>query len=532
VAAAAAFLQRAVALTRAPARRAERALAAALANLQAGAFDAALELLTTAEAGPLDELQRARVDLLRGQIAFASSAGSEAPALLLKAAKRIEPLDVALARHTYLDAWYAAEFAGRFASAVDLHEVSRAARSAPPPTGAPRPSDAMLDALAVLITEGRAAALPLLRRAARMLAEEASTEEGLRWGWATPLAPATLWDEEYWHTRWLGSIREAGLLVHLPIFVNSMAILAIWRGDFRTATSLIAEAEAIAEATGTRFAPYAAVLLAGFRGSAEASQLIESVSRDARAAGQGFGVQFCQWVSGILYNGLGRYERALPEVQEATEQTPELDIAAWALPELIEAASRTGETRLAAGALERLAEATSPAQTDWGLGIHACSRALLSAGENAESSYREAIERLSRTRLRPVLARTHLVYGEWLRRERRRADARTQLRTAHDMFAAIGMEAFTERARRELAVTGETARPRAIEARDTLTPQEAQIASLARAGLSNPDIAARLFLSTRTVEYHLSKVFSKLQISSRHQLEQALPDDADAVQMA
>ena len=391
----------------------------------------------------------------------------------------------------------------------------------------------MLDALAVLVTEGRVAALPLLRRAARMLAEDASTEEGLRWGWAVPLAPGTLWDEEYWHTRWLGSIREAGLLVHLPIFVNSMATLATLRGDFRTAASLVAEAEAIAEATGARFAPYAAVLLAGLRGSeAEASQLIEVVSRDARAAGQGFGVQFCQWVSGIFYNGLGRYERALPEVQEASEQTPELDIAAWALPELIEAASRTGETRLAAGALERLAEATSAAQTDWGLGIHACSRALLSAGENAESSYREAIERLSRTRLRPVLARAHLVYGEWLRRERRRADARAQLRTAHDMFAAIGMEAFTGRARRELAATGETARPRAIEARDTLTPQEAQIASLARAGLSNPDIAARLFLSTRTVEYHLSKVFSKLQISSRHQLEQALPDDADAVQVA
>jgi DNA-binding CsgD family transcriptional regulator len=487
-------------------------------------------LLTTAEAGPLDELQHARVDLLRGQIAFASSAGSEAPALLLKAAKRIEPLDVALARHTYLDAWLAAQFAGRFASAGDLHEVSRAARSAPPPTYAPRPSDVLLDGLAVLVTEGRAAAAPLLRRAARMFAEEASTEEGLRWGWATPIAPGTLWDEEYWHTslvRRLQSVREAGLLVHLPIFVNSMATLATWRGDFTTAASLVAEADAIAEATGTRFAPYAAVLLAGFRGSeAEASQLIEGVRKAARVAGQGFGIQFCQWVSGILDNGLGRYEKALPEAKEASEQAPELDISAFALPELIEAASRTGETRLAAGSLERLAEATSTAQTDWAQGIYARSRALLGEGDAAGGSYREAIERFSRTRLRPELARAHLLYGEWLRREGRRADAREQLRTANDMFTAIGMEAFTGRARRELAATGETARKRTVQARDTLTPQEAQIAGLARAGLSNPEIAARLFLSARTVEYHLRKVFSKLNISSRHQLEQALPDDA------
>jgi DNA-binding CsgD family transcriptional regulator len=538
LAAAAAFLRRAVVLTRDPTRRSERALAAAQANLQAGAFDAALELLATAEAGPLDELQHARVDLVRGQIAFASSAGSEAPALLLKAARRIEPLDVALARHTYMDAWAAALFAGRFASAGDLHEVSRAARSAPPPTSAPRPSDLLLDGLAVLITEGRAAAAPMLRRAVRVFAEDKiAFEEGLRWGSAAAIAPLMMWDEEHWYTvqaRQLQFVREAGLLSHLPRYLNGLCTVAVWRGDFAAAATLIAEVDAIAEATGTGLAaPYSAVLLAGSRGAeADASQLIEAVMKDARVAGQGMRIQTCQLALGILYNGLGRYGQSLAEARQASDQAPELYTSMWALPELIEAASRTGQTRLAVDALERLAQATSVGGTNWGLGILARCRALLSEGEAAEGSYREAIDRLSRTRLRPELARAHLLYGEWLRREGRRADARTPLRTAHDMFAAIGMEAFTERARRELAATGETARKRTVEARDTLTPQEAQIAGLARGGLSNPEIAAQLFLSPHTVEYHLRKVFSKLQISSRHQLEQALPDDANAVRLA
>jgi DNA-binding CsgD family transcriptional regulator/tetratricopeptide (TPR) repeat protein len=531
VAAAAAFLQRAVALTREPARRAERALAAAQANLQVGAFDAALELLAAAEvggSGPLDELRRAQVDLVRGQIAFASSGGGEAPALLLRAARQLEPLDVALARNTYLDAWSAAMFAGEFARAGDLHEVSRAARSARPPTGAPRPSDLLLDAFAVLVTEGRAAAAPMLRRVAQVFAEEEiAFEEELRWGWQATIPPIMMWDEEYWYmplVRQLQSVRDAGLLVYLPISLNSLGILATLRGDVATAASLIAEADAIAEATGTSIAPYAAVLLAGLRGSeAEALELIEAVRKDARVAGQGAGIQWCQLASGILYNGLGRYEKALAEAQQASEQAPELFVSMWALPELIEAASRTGQDQLAADALERLAEATSIGQTDWGLGIYARCRALLTDREDAEDSYREAIDRLNRTRFRPELARAHLLYGEWLRRERRRTDARAQLRIAHDMFAGCGMEGFAERARRELAATGETALTRTVEARDTLTPQEAQIAGLARGGLSNPEIAAQLFLSPATVAYHLRKVFTKLGISSRNQLAPALP---------
>ena len=263
------------------------------------------------------------------------------------------------------------------------------------------------------------------------------------------MAAATLWDEDYWYTGlvWqLQSVREAGLLVHLPIHVNGLGVLAAWRGDFATAASLVAEADAIAEATGTSFARYTAVLLAGFRGSeAEASQLIEVVTKDARVAGQGMGIQWCQVVSGILYNALGRYEKALAETQQASEQAPELCVSMFALPELVEAASRTGQTPPAAGALGRLAEATSIGQTDWGVGIHARSRVLLSEGEDAEGSYREAIERLSRTLLRPELARSHLLYGEWLRRQGRRTDAREQLRTAHRMLEEMGMEAFAER---------------------------------------------------------------------------------------
>jgi DNA-binding CsgD family transcriptional regulator len=537
MAAAAAFLRRAVELTSEPARRSERALAAAQASLLAGALDAAADLLATAAAGPLDELQQARASLLRGQIAFASSMGSDAPALLVKAAQQLEPLDAALARQTYLDAWTAASFAGQFAGAGSLHEVARASRSAPPPASAPRLSDLLLDGVAVLVMEGRTRAAPLLRQAAHVFAEDEITlEEGLRYGWLAPVAAAIVWEEEYWHAivaRLLQSLREAGLLVHLPIWMESMAIITAWRGDFAAAASLIAEAEAITAATGSGFARYAAVFLAGLRGvEAEAWPLIEAVITDSRAAGQGVGVQWSQWASAILYNSLGRYGEALAEAQQAAEQTPELFISMWAQPELIEAASRSGQAAVAADALGRLAEATSVGQSDWGQGIYARCRALLSDGQDAEGFYREAVDRLSRTRLRPELARAHLLYGEWLRREGRRADARAQLRTAHEMFAAIGMLAFAERARRELLATGETVRKRTAGTHDQLTPQEAQIARLARAGLSNQEISAQLFLSARTVEWHLSKVFTKLEISSRRQLLQALPDRANAGPMA
>ena len=527
--AAAAFLRRAVVLSLEPAQQTRRALAAAQASLHAGAFHEALALLTTAEAGTLDELQTARAELLRGEIAFASSMGSTAPALLLKAAKRLEPLDVELARETYLDAWGAALFAGRLAPAGDLLEVSRAARSAPPSNDPRRPSDLLLDSLSTLITEGAAASADMLRRATSAFRDDPSpTPENFRWGWMATIPANVLWDEDSWHainSRQVQEARDAGALARLPIDLNAWAILAAWRGEFGAATAAIAEAESVTEATGTGFAAYAALLLTALRGrEADASAVIESVIRDAGAGGQGIGVQWAEWLNAILYNGLGRYERALTSAQRATAETPQLFISLWALPEQVEAAVRAGDAEPARAALEALAEATAASHTEWGLGICARSRALMSEGEAAESSYREAIERLGRTRLRPELARAHLLYGEWLRREKRRVDARVQLRTAHEMLVAIGMDAFAERARKELQATGENVRRRTVETRDELTAQEWQIARLARDGLSNPEIGARLFLSPRTVEWHLHNVFSKLDVRSRHELPNSLAE--------
>jgi len=384
--------------------------------------------------------------------------GTTAPTLLLKAAQRLERLDPELARETYLDAWGAALFAGRLASAGSLVEVSRAATSAPRPTRPLRPSDLLLDGLATLVTEGRAAAAPLLRLATATFADEASpAQENFRWGWLTTTPPNVLWDEDCWRAisaRNLKDARDAGALARLPIDLADWGIFVAWCGDFGAAAVAIAEAEAITKATGTHIAPYAQLLLAALRGQRDALPLIESTIREAGTGGQGLSVQWAEWVSAILFNGLGRYDRGLASAQRAAEETPQLHVTPWALTELIEAAVRTARADLAAGALERVMAATAPSSTDWGRGMEARCRALLSEGESAERLYREAIERLARTRRRPELARAHLLYGEWLRRENRRVDARVQLRAAHNQFASIGMEAFAERARGGLLATG------------------------------------------------------------------------------
>jgi DNA-binding CsgD family transcriptional regulator/tetratricopeptide (TPR) repeat protein len=527
LAAAAAFLERSVLLTADPERHAERILAAAQASMQAGAFGKALDLLAAAEAGPPDEFASARADLLRGQVAFAAGLGSEALPLLLKAAKRLEPIDLGLARETYLTAWMAALFAGRLAGAVDLLEVSRAARALPAPPRPPRLADLVLDGLTQVVTGGPAAAAPTLRRAiSAFAAADMSIEEGLRWGWLAQAAASALWDDDAWRamvSRQVRLARDAGALDQLPIMLGALGTAAAWSGDFTEAASLIAEADAVCVATGSRAAPFAAMLLVSLRGhDGEAIALIQDTVAQATAGGQGIAVAYAHWVAAVLHNGLGRYEEALVPARQASEDTSALHISMWALPELIEAAARSGNALAVGEAIERLAEFTQAGGTDFGLGIEARSRALVSRGPVAEDFYRDAIERLRRTQLRPELARAHLVYGEWLRRENRRVDARAQLRVAHEMLATIGMEAFAERARRELVATGEKVRKRSVETVTALTAQEAYIARLARDGRTNPEIGAQLFLSARTVEWHLRKIFAKLGIASRRELRAAL----------
>ena len=523
-AAAAAFLQRAVALTADPARRADRALGAAQASLQAGAFDAALAFLATAESGPLDEVQRARVDLLRGNVAFASGAAADAPPLLLKAARELEQLDLRLARETYLTAWGAASMAGQ---GNVILEIWRAVQALAPPLGTPGPLELLLDGMAELTTEGHAAATPTLQRAAEALAE-IPAEDALRWGWAAIAPSTTLWDDEGMRaisTRQVKIVRDAGVLAQLPLHLASLAMSTSWTGDLAGVVSLIAEADSVAVATGTPFPPFTSMRLLALQGrEADTSALTSAVL--ASVGGQGIAAANAHWAAAVLYNGLARYEEAASAARQASLNTFEPWVSTFALPELVEAAARGGDAELAREALERLAVSTQHCGTDFGLGVEARSRALLNDGPAADDLYRKAIERLSRTRLRPELARAHLVHGEWLRRENRRVDARQQLRAAHEMFAAIGMEAFAERARNELQASGENVRKRTVETRDDLTAQERQIARLARDGLSNPEIGARLFLSPRTVEWHLRNVFNKLGIRSRRELVGALPSSA------
>ena len=490
-------------------------------------------MLAAAEASSLDDLRRARLDLLRAEVAFSQSRGNEAPLLLLRAAKTLEPLDLKLARETYLDAWSAAMFAGRLPKAGNLHDVSRAARRAPGAGESSRPSDLLLDGFSLLFTDGRSAATPVLQQAAAGFAGEAATaEEILRWGWLATAAAVEVWDFDSClaiATRGVQLARDSGALAFLTVAVNVLTQAVTLGGDFEEGALLIAEADAAREATGTQVAPYGALVLAGFRGREAAFSLIEETISDASAGGQGTAVQYAQWARAMVLNGVGRYDEALVPARDASEDTPELFVSDWALSEVVEAAARTGDASAARAALELLVNHTCAGGTDWGLGVTARARAVLSEGETAERFYREAIERLGRTRLRPELARAHLLYGEWLRRAHRRVDAREQLRLAHTMLSDMGMEAFAERAHRELQATGETVRKRTVETLDELTPQEVQVARLAAGGQTNPEIGAQLFLSPRTVEWHLHKVFGKLGISSRKELRTALSDVGAAV---
>ncbi len=528
LAAAAAFSERAAELTPESARRARRALDAAEAKREAGALDAAWRLLAVAQGGPLDELGCARAELLRAQLAAPPGHGGNGPQLLLDAAKRLEPLDAGLAREAYREAFCAALTAGHLGLRGAMTQVAEAVRTAPA-SRLPRATDLLLDGLTVLVTEGPATGAPMLRRAVCAFRDEAvPAADALRWlPFACRMSRAA-WDDESWPTlsaRLIELARQAGALTALPDALHDGTALRLATGETEMATALAREAEVVAEATGNPVRPYGALLVAAWRGrEAEAVRLIAADTADPAAGGDGQRPTAVGWATAVLNNGLSRYDEALIASEQASEELDDLGLVTWVLAELIEAAARTGAHDRASGALRRLSEATSAAATDWALGIQARSRALLSGDEYAEHLYLEAIERLGRTRIRAELARAHLLYGEWLRRQGRRCDAREQLRAAYQMLDAMGIAGFAERARKELAATGETVRKRTVETVTELTAQEEQIARLARNGRSNAEISTQLFISPRTVEWHLGKIFAKLGIVSRRELRAALPD--------
>ena len=529
VAAAAAFLERAALLTGDPARRAGRALAAAQAKVHAGAAGAARDLLAMAEAGPLSDLEQARLELVRARLVSATSRGGDAPLLLLRAAQRLEGIDISLARATYLDAVAAAIYAGRLASpGASTIEVARTAAAAPLPPHRPRPPDLLLDGLTTLFTRGYTAALPLLRQAVAAAEESTPADEEPHWLWLACVMASHVWDDERWELlsrRYIQLVRQLGALSELPLALDRRIRPLLFAGELTAAAALLDETRTVEDATGNPPWHYGALSLAAFRGNqATAAALISSIMRDVTQRGEGYGIACAEWASAVLSNGLGLPRDAVVAAERAAEYHGDLGFYRWALVELVEAAVHSGKTETAADAYRRLTETTSPAGTDWALGLAARSRALLSDGAQAEDGYREAISRLDRPQIRVELARAYLLYGEWLRRENRRADARSQLRTAHEMLDAMGLAAFAERARRELAATGETVRARTVGTVTALTAQEAYIARLARDGRTNAEIGAQLFLSVRTVEWHLRKIFIKLGIGSRRELGTALDD--------
>jgi DNA-binding CsgD family transcriptional regulator len=521
LAAAAAFLERATVLTPEESRRSGRALAAAQAKLQAGALDDALRLVATAEAGLLGELEQARAALLRGQVSFLATRSGDAAALLLDAAERFRELDPELARETYLEALIAAIFAGPLAGpGASPREVAGAARAAPPARD-PRGPDLLLEGLVAILSDDYPAAVPTLRQAQRAIEDTMPQAEQLRWMWGATVATQYLWDDEGWvrlsdlHLRW---VRETGALSELPIALSHRGQMHVFAGELALAASHQVAIQEATELTGSPLAPYHGVNLAAMRGrEVEARQLFDAARAELVGRGEGAGLSFIDWAESVLYNGLGRYADALAAARRVVGRT-ELVTSNWAMPELIEAAVRAGAFEFAAATDQLLAERSKMSGTDWALGIAARSHALVAGDAQTADHYSEAIERLGRTRVAGELARAHLLYGEWLRRQRRRVEARNELRLAHEMFTSFGMEAFAERARVELKAGGERISIGPVESPDRLTAQESQVARLAGEGKTNKEIAAQLFISPSTVEYHLHKAFLKLGVKSRTRL--------------
>jgi DNA-binding CsgD family transcriptional regulator len=524
VAAAAAFLERSVTFTADPGERASRALAAARAKFEAADFASARSLLALADAGPLDDFGRAKVQQMRAQIAFDLRRGSDAPALLLSAARRFEGLDAELTRETYLEALLSAIYAAGLARGTDASAVASAALTAAVGADPVASRQLLLRGLATRLTEGYAAAAPALRDA---LAAHRGEEQQLDWlSVAYNIAAMELWDDATWLELASGQTevaRATGTVILLPYALDYLAGFHVQAGDLSVAAGLLAEAESLHLGIRADTLPYISSRLAAWRGQAsKVSNLVEVMKRGARERGEGCAIAAADYSVAVLHNGLGQYELALDAAQNAAA-ADELVTSSWALYELIEAASRSGQRAVALHALDRLAERTRASGTAWAKGTEARSRALVADGEAVDKQSREAIEWLGRTRMTADLARARLTYGEWLRREGRRVDAREQLRESYEAFLSIGAAGFADRAQRELQATGATVRKRRADARDELTPQQLQVARLARDGRTNSEIGAELFLSPRTVEWHLRQAFGKLGIHSRTQLRGALP---------
>ena len=527
LAAAAALLDRASVLTPDARLQAGRALAAAEASFQAGDFSAAQRLLATALSGELDGLQRARAALLRGHVAVVSRYGNDASALLLEAARQLEPFDLTLARRAYLTAWSAAVTAHHLGGAEVLRDISAAVQALPPLPAEPDPLDLMLNAYALLISDGHTAAMPLLRRAAEVVLE-LPVQDVLRWGWQVGGVRSAIWDDEAIavYERQADLVRGAGALAELPIHLQALALERAWRGDLPGARELMAEADGISTSMGNQVPPFALLRILALEGRAEeAVPLIDAVIEAGTKQGQGIAVMVAHWAAAVLNNGLGRHNLAAVAAGEIVSHGVLPWLSMWACCELVEAASREGDRDLAQDALDRLLATTGPANSHLARGVEARSQALL-ATDDAEVLYRAAIDQLDRSGNRSELARAHLVFGEWLLGEGRLREARERLRAGEELFSGVGMEAFAERSRRGLVAAGAKPRGRPGDARDELTPQETQIARLARDGFTNAQIGAQLFLSPRTVEWHLHKAFGKLRIQSRDALVDVLPAEA------
>ena len=535
LAAAAAFLERSAVLTVDPTQRTRRALMAAEAKREVGALDSALSLAAMAERGPLDEFQRAQLDVLRARVSFATDRGRDAPPLFLKAASRLENIDARRASDTYLDALTAAMFAGRLANGTSTTEVARAALEAPQPDVL-RGSDLLLEGLARTIADGSTTGTPLLKQALAAFRDETvDLAEQLPWLWLAGRAAGFIWDHDAWDAltaRQVQVIRDEGALTVLPLTLSTRVGVHLFAGELSTAASLLEELEAVAEVTESQAVPNGPLAVAVFRAHGEdARPLIDASVKDIIARGEGMALSMARWATAVLCNGTGRYGDAFAAAEDALENPNELWFSPWATVELIEAASRTGKHAAAAPALERLVQGTNASGTEWALAVQARCRAVLSDGKAAEDLYREAIDRLLSTALRLDIARSRLLYGEWLRREHRQRDAREELRAAHELFSEFGMEGFAGRAEAELNATGEKARKRTVETRDELTPQEERVSELAAQGSTNREIAAQLYISPATVEYHLRKVYRKYGVTGRTQLArhllQSIPRSAD-----